>query len=452
MQEGVKKAVLVEGPVGRMLINLTAPMIMGIVSIVAFNLVDTFFVGRLGTLELAALSYTFPVVLVLGSLAIGLGTGASAVISRAIGEGNEHKVKRLTTDSLILSVLIVAGFAVLGLLTIDRVFTMLGAPPDILPLIREYMRIWYIGSICVVVPMVGNSAIRAAGDTRTPGIIMMIAAAVNCIFDPLLIFGIGPFPRLEIAGAAIATVIARTTTLIVSLLVLTLREKMITLQIPSFNTFLSSLKRILFIGLPAAGTRIIIPIATGVITRLLSSYGPEVVAGYGVSSRIEFFSMTIVLALSTVLGPFIGQNWGAGKIDRVKMGIRYSEKFAMVWGVILFAVLALTARPFARIFNENPTVISTIVVYLRIVPLGFGLQGVLLVCVSAMNVLNKPLHAAAISILQMFALYIPLAYLMSQLFEVQGVYISLALAYGIVGVAGHYVLKRILVKNEGSRN
>jgi putative MATE family efflux protein len=213
MRERENKAVLVEGPVGRMLINLTAPMILGIVSIVAFNLVDTFFVGQLGIPELAALSYTFPVVLVLGSLAIGLGTGASAVISRAIGEGNEHKVKRLTTDSLILAVLIVAAFAILGLFTIDRVFTMLGAPPNILPLIREYMRIWYIGSICVVVPMVGNSAIRAAGDTRTPGIIMMIAAVVNCIFDPLLIFGIGPFPRLEIAGAAIATVIARTTTL-----------------------------------------------------------------------------------------------------------------------------------------------------------------------------------------------------------------------------------------------
>jgi Na+-driven multidrug efflux pump len=212
------------------------------------------------------------------------------------------------------------------------------------------------------------------------------------------------------------------------------------------------LKRILFIGLPAAGTRIIIPIATGVITRLLSSYGPEVVAGYGVSSRIEFFAMTIVLALSTVLGPFIGQNWGAGRIERVKIGIRYSEQFAMIWGVILFGVLALTARPFAKIFNENETVISTIVVYLRIVPLGYGLQGVLLVCVSAMNVLNKPLHAAAISILQMFALYIPLAYIMSSLFEAHGVFISLALAYGVVGIAGHYMLKHILVKSEGSRN
>ncbi len=452
MSESEKKAVLVEGPVGRMLINLTAPMILGIVSIVTFNLVDTFFVGQLGTLELAALSYTFPVVLVLGSLAIGLGIGASAVISLAIGEGNEHKVKRLTTDSLILSVVIVAVFAVLGLLTIDRVFTMLGAPPDILPLIREYMRIWYIGSICVVVPMVGNSAIRAAGDTKTPGIIMMIAAIVNCIFDPLLIFGIGPFPRLEIAGAAIATVIARTTTLTISLFVLSLRDKMITFQIPSFSTFVNSLKRILFIGLPAAGTRIIIPVATGVVTRLLSSYGPEVVAGYGVSSRIEFFAMTIVLALSIVLGPFVGQNWGAGKIKRVKIGIRYSEQFAMIWGVVLFAVLALTARQFAAIFNKNETVISTIVVYLRIVPLGYGLQGVLLVCISAMNVLNKPLHAAAMSILQMFALYIPLAYIMSSLFAVHGVYISLAVVYGIVGIAGHFMLKRMLVKSEETQN
>ena len=289
MRTDSRKAVLIEGPVGKTLVNLTIPMMFGIISMVAFNLVDTLLVGRLGAMELAALSYTFPVVLVIMSVSMGLGIGASAVISVAIGEGNHQKVRRLTTDSIVLSVLIVAVFAIAGQLTIDPVFTALGAPPHILIHTRRYMRIWYFGMICVVVPMVGNNAIRASGDTTTPAIIMTTAALINLAVDPLLIFGLGPFPRLEIAGAAIATVCARTTTLIVSFYILAVRKKMLTLQIPSMRELLDSWKRILYIGIPAASTRIIIPLATGVITRLLSAYGPETVAGYGVASRIEFF-------------------------------------------------------------------------------------------------------------------------------------------------------------------
>ncbi|GAI71534.1 unnamed protein product, partial [marine sediment metagenome] len=259
----LKRARLTEGPVGKTLVRLTIPMIFGIVGIVAFNLVDTFFVGKLGTDELAALSFTFPVVLIINSLAHGLGIGASAVISRAIGEGDHHKVQRLTTDSLVLSVLLVAFFVVLGQLTINQIFRLLGATPEILPLIKQYMRIWYFGMIFVVVPMVGNNAIRATGDTKTPSIIMIVAVVFNFIFDPMLIFGIGPFPRLELAGAAIATVISRGITFLVALYVLYFRDKMLTFVKPKIRDIITSWKRILYIGLPNAGTRMVIPLAIG---------------------------------------------------------------------------------------------------------------------------------------------------------------------------------------------
>ncbi len=124
----------------------------------------------------------------------------------------------------------------------------------------------------VVVPMVGNNAIRATGDTKTPSLIMVLAILINLSLDPLLIFGIGPFPRLELEGAAIATVIARATTFTVSLLVLTKREKMITLARTKLSEIAASWKKILFIGLPAAGTMI--------ITRMISDYGTAIVAGF----------------------------------------------------------------------------------------------------------------------------------------------------------------------------
>ena len=128
-----KGAALIEGSVARTLLNLTIPMTLGILGMVVFNLVDTYFVGQLGTLELAAMSFTFPVIMVVNSLAFGIGMGGSAVISRAIGEGDQSKVRRLTTDLLLLALTAVIIFVIIGFLTMDPVFRLLGATPDILP-------------------------------------------------------------------------------------------------------------------------------------------------------------------------------------------------------------------------------------------------------------------------------------------------------------------------------
>lgn len=437
------KAQLIDGPVGKILFNLTVPMIIGMVGMVAFNLVDTFFVGQLGSQELAALSFTFPIVLVIGSLAMGIGVGASAVISRAIGKGDHNKVQRLTTDSLVLSFGLVAFFVLFGLGTIGPLFGLLGASPEIVSLIREYMVIWYPGVLFVIIPMVGNNAIRATGDTKTPSAIMLVAVVVNVVLDPLLIFGWGPFPMLGLAGAAIATVLARAITLFVAIWVLYYRDKMVTLELPAFKTIIDSWKSILYIGLPVAATRLLFPVAIGVITALIATYGHEAVAAFGVGTRIEFFAMTVVFALSTVIGPFVGQNWGAGQYDRVNQGIKYSNIFSMAWGVAMFIILATAARPLAQLFNDDPIVISTTMLYLWIVPLGYALFGVFQISTITLNVLNRPIHAAVLMVVQMFGLYIPLAYVGSYLFGLTGIFAAIVLAYSLTGIASHFVLQRV---------
>lgn len=440
----IKKARLIEGPVGKTLVNLTIPMFFAMIGMVAFNLVDTYFVGKLGTNELAALSFTFPVVLVINSIALGIGMGASAVISRAIGEGDHHRVQRLTTDGLTLAFLIVIVFVIIGLLTIDPLFTALGATAEILPLIRKYMSIWYYGMVFVVVPMVGNNAIRATGDSKTPSAIMMVAVTINFIMDPLLIFGIGPFPRLEIAGAALSTVLARFTTFTVALWVLGHREKMISFANLKFKEVLDSWRSILFIGVPIASARIIIPLSMGIITRIIAGYGPKAVAGFGVAYRIEFFGLAIIRALSSVFGPFIGQNLGAKKFGRVHLSIKLSKGFAVIWGALMFIILTLAARPIATIFNKDPQVVSTIILYLKIVPIAFGLQGIMHICNISLNVLHKPLQAAGLIFVQMFLLYIPLAYFGSKYFALKGLFYGIATAYAISGILSHFVLKKYL--------
>jgi len=446
----VKNARLVEGQIQKTLIKLTIPMMLGTLGMVIFNLSDTYFVGQLGTNQLAALSFTFPVVLVINSIAMGLGIGASAVISRAIGEGNFDKVKRLTTDSMTLSLIFVGFFALFGLFTVNPLFRLLGASGEVLSYVSQYMTIWYFGVIFVVIPMVGNNAIRASGDTKTPGLIMVFAAFVNIILDPILIFGIGPFPRLEIAGAAIATVIARASTLILSLLVLTLKEKMITIKIPDFRTIVESWKQILYIGLPTAATRIVIPLGAGVILSIVSTYGSEAVAGFGVATRIEFFALTVVMALSSVLGPFVGQNWGAGKFDRIKSGMKFSYKFSLIWGFFIFLILAIFGSRIGSFFSDDPNVISVTGLYLLIIPIGYSLYGILVMATSAMSVLKKPIHAAVLTLTQTFLLYIPIAYIGSYFFALRGVFTALTISYFVSGIISKFVLNKIILSKEKS--
>jgi len=443
-----KNARLIEGPVQKTLIRLTLPMMLGTLGMVIFNLSDTFFIGQLGTKQLAALSFTFPVVLAVSSIAMGLGIGASAVISRAIGEGNHYKVKRLTTDSLTLSLIFVGFFALFGLFTINPLFRLLGASGEILTYISQYMTIWYLGVVFVVVPMVGNNAIRASGDTKTPGLIMVFASLINIVLDPILIFGIGPFPRLEIAGAAIATVIARASTLTLSLLILVFKEKMITIKIPEFRTIVYSWKQVLYIGLPTAATKIVIPLAAGVIISIVATYGPEAVAGFGVATRIEYFALIGVMALSSILGPFIGQNWGAGKFDRIKSGIKFSYKFSLIWGLVIFIIFAILGGSIGSLFSNNHNVISVTSLYLMIVPIGYGMYGILVSATSSMSVLKKPIHATIVTLTQTFLLYVPMAYIGSYFFGLWGVFAALPISYFIAGIISNFILNRIVISKE----
>lgn len=434
--------VLLEGKIPKTLTLLTLQMFIGILAMQIFNLVDTFFVGQLGARQLAAMGFTFPVVLVINSMALGLGIGASSVISRAIGEGNQAKMRRFTTDALSLSVMIVTLFVVIGLFTIEPLFRSLGASGDVLQYIKSYMKIWYWGMPFVVIPMVGNNAIRATGDTKTPSFVMVSAVLINIILDPLLIFGYGPFPRWELAGAALATVISRGITMVLSFWILYHRERMLTFAIPKLKEGIQSWGKILYIGLPAAATNLIMPISMGIITRLVARFGATAVAGFGVGSRVQMFSMAIIGSLSSVINPFVGQNWGAKQYARIKSGVEFGYLASLIWGVFLFVIFLFAAHPIAALFNRNPHVIWTINVYLKIVSIGFPSLGILIVTASTFNALNKPIPASALMVTRMFVLYLPLAYLGSVVFGLTGIFWAAVFSNIASSVAAYYWIRK----------
>jgi len=439
---GVCSARLTEGPVGRHLVSLTIPMIWGILAFMTFNVADTYFVGRLGSSQLAAMSFTFPVVMILFSIGIGLGAGTSSIVARAIGVGDRERVKRLTTDGLILAFLTVVVLSILGVLTIDPLFSAMGAGPDLLPMVRDYMVIWYIGIVFLVVPMVGMAAIRATGNSRLPSLVMIAAALVNILLDPLLIFGLLGFPRLELQGAAIATVIARAFTLVVALWMLHFRLHMLTLAWPGWARVGRSWAAILHVGLPAAGTNVIIPLATAVVVAMIATYGPEAVAGFGAATRIEAMTLVIFYAMSAIIGPFVGQNLGAGKPARIEQAMRLSVCFCFGFGALIAVLLWNFAEPLARLFSDDPLVVTVAASYLVIVPISYGGAGVVMIANAAFNGLGLPGKAVAVSVTRVVVLYVPIAYLGSRLMGVNGIFAAAAFANLSVGLATYLLVRR----------
>jgi len=411
---------LLEDPVGSTLKKMTIPMIYGMVLLMTFNLVDTFFVGLLGTQPLAAISFTFPITFTVISLTIGLGIGTSAVIAKALGKGDKESAKDSGTAALYLAAVVVALLSYIGYLFIDEMFLMLGASNKMLPLIHQYMDVWFIGSVCLIGPMIGNAILRASGDTKTPSIIMGSAGLINAILDPILIFGFGPIPAMGIEGAAIATLISWIFGCGLVINIVARRRQLVHTHLIPLKEFINSCKGILHIGLPAAGANMLTPIAAAILTAIVANYGESAVAAFGVGSRIESIACLVVLALSMTLPPFISQNFGAGNMHRVEESFKTTVKFVMLWQTLIYGLLVLIAPYIADAFAKEQAVADIIALFIYILPLGYGLQGIIILTNSSFNALHKPMVALILSIIRLFVCYVPAAYIGSVLFGLQG--------------------------------
>ena len=431
-------AKLTQGPVGRHLIDMTLPMLWGITTLMAQSFIDTYFLGRVGDLALAAYSFGFPILMIVTSVAIGLGAGTSSVVARAIGGDDQRRARRLTTDSLILSFIITLAVSIVGMLSIDPLFRLLGAPEDMIPMIRSFMMILYSGVPFVVVGMVGMSSMRATGDTVLPSKLMIAGAVLNVILDPILIFGLGPVPALGLNGAAMAGLLARGAIFVGTLYVLYYRLDMISFKKPQAPELRSSWRDILHVGIPAAGTNAIVPIGLAVITAMIARYGPEAVAGFGVASRIESMVLVLYYAMSSTIGPFVGQNLSAGKEDRIQTALRLCASFCMMSGLAIAVGLALLSGVLPGLFSDNPAVTDVTRLFLWIAPISYGAYGIVMVVNAAFNGLGNPMPGVVISVTRILVLYVPLAILGKALFGIVGIFGAYAVANILSGVLGYF--------------
>lgn len=434
---------IVTEPIRPLLLRLTGSALIGNMAMHLMGIVDTFYISRLGTVELAAASFVIPVHMIYVSLALGIGMGMSSLNSRLIGESRFADSSRLISDGLIFVALFAVTVALLGAAVINPLFRLLGADERTLPYIRDYLGILLVGLPPLMLVVIGNSTFRSMGNIRMSATLAACLSLLNIVLDPLLIFGIGPFPAMGIRGAALATLLAATITLGISFCVLGFHEKLLDFAAPRRDHLPGNWRRILEIGVPAMGANIMTPLAAAIMTALAARYGETVVAGFGVGSRVETISLIFIMALSSTLPMFIGQNIGAGRQDRAYAALMGCLKFVLGFQCVVYLVLVMVRDEVAMTFSSNPEVIGVIRTYLMILPLTYGAHGVVVLIMVSLNVLRRPRTALLLTFTRLMVLYIPLATIGSALWGLPGLFAGAATGNVLAGLFAWGLIRKV---------
>ncbi|MGD2132748.1 MAG: MATE family efflux transporter [Maricaulaceae bacterium] len=435
---------LTQGSVFSHLIRFIVPMSFGITAMMAVGLIDAFWLGRLSTEALAAVSFAVPVSFAVFAIFIGLSSGCVAAVARVVSSGDHDRIARLATDGVLLSLTVSIVAAVIGTVATRPLFVFIGAEGATLEQAVGYMQIWFLGLVFVSAPVIAGAILRAIGQAVLPSALMIVSAAVNMILDPLMIFGLGPFPRLEVAGAAYATVIANAVSATLVLGFMIFRERLLTLAPVAWSVLARHWREIARVGIPAAGSNAINPISLTFVIAALATFAAasdEAVAGFGAASRIEMFAIIPMFALSAAMAPVTGQNLGGGRIDRVREAFRSGFLIAVGWGLVTAAALALLAPLLAAGFNEDPDTRAAMRLYLWIIPVTNWGYGVVIAASAGFNGLSRPMPALAMTVFRSLILMAGGCWLGGYLMGAPGVFLGVAAANLIGGVfAGGWTL------------
>jgi len=424
--------------------RMAIPMTIGIGAIISFSLADTYFIGLLGATELAAIGYTFPVTTLFFNLIFGMAIAMSAVISRKVGAGKMDEVRTTVTVGLTITILISTLLSLVGYALMDPIFNGVGAGADVMPIIKSYMPIWFVGAVFLSIPVVANAAIRGMGDAFWPAFVMVLVAVMNIILDPILIFGLFGAPRLEVEGAAYASLISYVIAAVTALSIIIFREKLFApFCIFSRACWALGAKSLLVIAIPVSLANVITPIVSYGYTSILSTLGDEAVAGFGVATRFEAFALIPIMALAGGIAPLIGQNYGAGLMDRVNEAMMKALKFAVFYGVGCAAVLAVIANPLASAFSSDPIIHEFVSNYLIYIPISFVGLNVFLAVTSAMNAMEQPKKSLVLNLIRSFVIALPAAYFLVNIMGEIGFFWSVILTNMISFVVAVYCLKTL---------
>ena len=437
-------AKLTRGGIRGHLVTQTLPMIVGVAAIMSVGLIDAYFIGQLGSAELAAVSFIFPITIALSSLGVGVMVGINSVISRALGEGDVGRAERRANFGVVFAL---ATGTVLGLLLfalLDPLFGLMQASDDLLPLIRDYMQPYALGMPVLLTQMGLQGVLRGQGEARYVSLISITYSAVNWVLDPILITGAFGFAGFGVAGAAYATIAGFLVAIGAALYFIGKTDLAIHPSLVRECDMAGSSKAIIGVAGPAAFSNAINPIGLSVLTALLASQGEAAVAGFGAAGRLQSFAVVPLLALSGSIGAIIGQNWGARRADRARRAMAWAGGFCIVYGLATALLLFAFGSWFARFFSDSPAVIEQFTRYIEIAAWGYAGFGLLIVANGALNAVDRASYALLQSAARVFLVMLPFAWLLRASWGAEAIYGAELVANLAGGALASFIVWRVL--------
>jgi MATE family, multidrug efflux pump len=437
-----------EDGVARSILRMSAPMVVGLLAIGSVGLVDAFFIGRLGTRALAAFGFAIPVVAFVGNLLLGFGVGITSAMARAIGAGQAERGRAMVVHAALLGVPLVGGLTTAGLFGSRWLVARLGAPPELQADATAYLGIWFAGLVLHGIVILGTAALRATGETRSSAVAMLTAALANLGLAPLLILGVGPFPRWELRGAAAAAVLSFG--LAAALTTATILRRRL-LRNASLAGARASVRSILAVAVPAMATYSLAPAGLAALTSLVAGFGAASVAAYSVATRIEYVVGVVPLAVAGGLSPLVGYGWGAGRRDLIRDALLQAGGFVVAWGLVNWLLLATVAPRIAAAFVGESEAAGVAVLALRLLPGAFAAAGLVVVVGAAFNAIGEAKVGALLGLLRSIGFPIPLAALGAASIGIAGLFAGVALgSVGAVAVAVLLAQRRFFAQDGAS--
>ncbi|GGI71510.1 MATE family efflux transporter [Shewanella gelidii] len=424
---------------------MTIPMIIGVFAIMSYQLVDSAFIGQLGVKPLAVVGFTIPVYQLIIGIQVGIGIATTAVISRSLGANNQQQARQLGTLVISIGFLLLLLLCVLIWLNQSRLLGILGAEADIYPIAQAYWLPWLVSTWLGAMLYFGYSIYRAHGHTKLPGLVMVVTSVLNMLLDPLFIFVFD----MGIAGAAWATICA----FCVGCLIIyprILSKQWMSLQL-KLKENLDGLRQLISIMIPAMMSQFIPPISAMAATAIVAAFGESVIAAWGLGTRIEFFSIIIVLALTMGMPPMVGRMRGAQEFEKIHQLVKLALGFVMGWQ-LLIAVIGLTVSGMiGRLLTSDLVVAEILQDYLWRVPFSFGALGCCMILVSVCNAMGLSMRALMISALRLLCFYLPCLWVGAQMNGLNGLFIGAMLGNLGAGIMSWFMYKQALNQLRRSR-
>ncbi|MFB6213415.1 MAG: MATE family efflux transporter [Candidatus Nanohaloarchaea archaeon] len=439
---------LVGGPIGKNLFYLSLPIVVINMLRTAYNIADTFWLGQLSDEALAAITFSFPIVFFLISLGMGISIAGSVLVAQFEGSGRKKMVDFAASQTIAFSVAASMLLGGVAYFFVGDFITLLGAEPAVQPLATGYMQVISLGLFFMFGFAVFISLLRGYGDTLTPMMLMLGSVVLNIILDPFLIFGWWIFPDMGVTGAAVATVFCRGLAMLAGLGILFSGRKGVQVSFSRMRPDLSFFRRMLAIGIPASLEITGRSVSVIAMIAIVGSFATTVVAGFGIGIRV--FSLIFLPAIAAGRGveTMTGQNLGAGHFDRAEKVNYVAAKFMFGILTLMGVAIFLFPRPLVSLFTTNTTVVTHGAEFLRYVALTFGFIGVVRVFSGGFHGAGRTMVAAAISIVMMALVRVPVAYFLSGTsLKTIGIWISFPVSNAVGGLMAWLLFRTGMWRN-----